>query len=73
MSFCNKMDKVKRILFTGLKKTGMAITFGAYDMCLINDRIKLNIIKKLADTFTQKERIEIKLNNPKHIIYRRNL
>ena len=49
------MDRVKRILFTGLKKTGMTITFAAYDMCLINDRIKLNIIKKLADTFNTKD------------------
>lgn len=67
------MDKVKNILYTGLKKTGMAITFGAYDMCLINDRIKLNIIKKLADTFT----VVTKTNqNKKYIIfastYRRN-
>lgn len=46
------MDKVKKMLFTGLKKTGMAITFGAYDMCLISDYRKLIIIKKLADTFT---------------------
>ena len=46
------MDKVKKILFTGMKKAGMAITFGAYDMCLISDYRKLIIIKTLADTFT---------------------
>lgn len=45
------MDKVKKILLTGLKKTGMAIAFSAYDMCLISDYRKLIIIKKLADTF----------------------
>ena len=46
------MDKVKKILYTGLKKIGMSITFGAYDMCLISDYRKLIIIKKLADTLT---------------------
>jgi hypothetical protein len=63
------MDKVKSILFTGFKKTGMAITFTAYDMCLINDRIKLNIIKKLADTFNTKDN---KILNDRVVsIYRR--
>jgi hypothetical protein len=66
------MDKVKRVLFTGLKKTGMAITFGAYDMCLINDRIKLNIIKKLADTFTYKTKDNKILNDRNVSTYRRN-
>ena len=50
------MDKVKKILFTGLKKAGMTITFGAYDMCLISDYRKLIIIKTLANTFTYEQK-----------------
>jgi hypothetical protein len=47
------MDKVKEFLFTGLKNTGMAMTFGAYHLYLMDERWKLQQeIQRLQDEKT---------------------
>jgi len=47
------MDKVKEFLFTGLKNTGMAMTFGAYHLYVMDERWKLQQeIQRLQDEKT---------------------
>jgi len=47
------MDKVKEFLFIGLKNTGMAMTFGAYHLYVMDERWKLQQeIQRLQDEKT---------------------
>jgi len=61
------MDKVKEFLFTGLKNTGMAMTFGAYHLYLMDERWKLQQeIQRLQD-----EKINAMLEEMRELAKRR--
>jgi len=48
------MDRIKEFLYTGIKNTGVAMTFGAYHLYVMDERWKLQQeIQRLQDEKTK--------------------